>query len=130
MAFFAGVSVISLSIALVFALKGYWMIFPFAGLEVLALGAALYIVADATRRRQVVSITATNVTVEKGRVCRGPDTRVELPRSWTQVGIDRPENARYHRRLWLGSSGRRVEIGEFLTDAEKESLAEQLRRLL
>ena len=37
MAFFIGISVLCMSIATVFALKGYWLIFPFAGLELLAL---------------------------------------------------------------------------------------------
>jgi uncharacterized membrane protein len=36
----------------------------------------------------------------------------------------------YPRRLWIGASGRRVEIGEFLVDDEKAVLAAKLRRWL
>jgi uncharacterized membrane protein len=42
-----------------------------------------------------------------------------------------PAVKRWHpRRLWIGASGRRVEIGEFLIDEEKVALAAQLKRLL
>ncbi|MEJ2575495.1 MAG: DUF2244 domain-containing protein, partial [Gammaproteobacteria bacterium] len=56
MAFLFGTSVVSLSIAGVFAAKGYWMILPFAGLELVGLAVCFYLVASAARRRQVVSI--------------------------------------------------------------------------
>jgi len=36
----------------------------------------------------------------------------------------------YPRRLWIGASGRRVELGEFLVDEEKTELAAELHRLL
>lgn len=130
MAFYVGISVFCLSIATVFALKGYWMIFPFAGLELLALGAGFYVAAHASSRRQVVSINGEQVTVEKGRLRSGPQRRWELPRSWTRVLLEQADDRRDVRRLWLGASGRRVELGEFLTDSEKDGLAHHLRGLL
>jgi uncharacterized membrane protein len=36
----------------------------------------------------------------------------------------------YPRRVWIGASGRRVELGEFLIDDEKANLAAELNRLL
>jgi len=36
----------------------------------------------------------------------------------------------YPRRLWIGASGRRVEIGDFLVDEEKKELAAKLQRWL
>ncbi len=129
-AFFIGISVLLLSIATVFAVKGYWLIFPFAGLELIALGAGLYVAAHATSRRQVVSITADLVTVEKGKLRQGPQSRMDLPRSWTRVLFEHANDQQRSRRLWLGASGRRVEVGEFLTEDEKDGLASYLRRLL
>ena len=130
MAFFAGISVLLLSIATVFAVKGYWMIFPFAGLELIALGAAFYVTAHATSRRQVVSITEDLVTVEKGKLRQGPQSRMDLPRCWTRVAVENADDQRQSRRLWLGASGSRVEVGEFLTDDEKDGLANHLQRLI
>lgn len=130
MAFFTGISVLLLSIATVFALKGYWMIFPFAGLELIALGAGFYVTAHATSRRQVVSITEDLVTVEKGKLRQGPQSRTDLPRCWTRVAFENADDQRQFRRLWLGASGSRVEVGEFLTDDEKDGLASHLRRLI
>lgn len=130
MAFFVGISVLLLSIATVFAVKGYWMIFPFAGLELVALGAGLYVAAHANSRRQVVSITEDLVTVEKGKLRHGPQSRMELPRCWTRVEYECADEQRHPNRLWLGASGRRVEVGEFLAEGEKNGLASHLRRLI
>lgn len=136
MAFMTGISVLLLAIATVFAVKGYWLIFPFAGLELLALGAGFYVVAHAGRRRQIVTITDQLVTVEKGRVKDlggqrgGPDTRTELPRHWTRVELVERRDTWYPPQLWLGAAGGRVEVGEFLCEEEKTSLAAQLRRLI
>ena len=136
MAFLAGTSVVSLSIAGVFAAKGYWMIFPFAGLELFALGAAFYVVANAARRRQVGSITASQVTVEKGKVRRGahsggPQSSEAFPRNWTRVEIVGEDGGTHPRsRLWVGAFGRRVELAEFLVEEEKQSLARQLKDLI
>jgi uncharacterized membrane protein len=136
MAFLIGTSVVSLSIAAVFAAKGYWMIFPFAGLELLALGAAFFVVASAARRREVVSITASSVTVEKGRVRSraghgGPLSKAEFPRNWTRVEIvDEGDGVPARSRLWVGAYGRRVELADFLVDGEKRRLARQLSELI
>ena len=135
MAFLLGTSVVTLSIALVFALKGYWMIFPFAGLELAALAVCFYLVANSARRREVVSITDALVTVEKGELRRGnerggPDSREEFPRCWTRVELSESTQSRHTRRLWIGAYGRRVELAEFLPDHEKQGLEQQLKKLI
>jgi uncharacterized membrane protein len=136
MAFLFGTSVVSLSIAGVFAAKGYWMILPFAGLELVGLAVCFYLVASAARRRQVVSITEAQVTVEKGKVRRGPgfggpQSRAAFPRSWTRVEMAAGEAGQQQpSRLWVGASGRRVELAEFLVEEEKRRLAGQLRDLI
>jgi uncharacterized membrane protein len=55
--------VVSFGIAIAFALKGAWLILPFAGLEMLVLGAALYVVARRGCRWQTVSIQGDQVEV-------------------------------------------------------------------
>jgi uncharacterized membrane protein len=93
-------------------------------------------VSHAACRCEVVSIGESMVTVEKGRdrgrdIDRGgPQQCTEFARGWVRVELSRRANHWYPRRLWIGASGKRVEIGEFLVDDEKAELAAELHRLL
>ncbi|MGD1982528.1 MAG: DUF2244 domain-containing protein [Chromatiaceae bacterium] len=136
MVFLGAIAVPLVIVSGVLAARGFWMILPFAGLEIAVLFGCMYLVSHACRRRQVVSVGGNTVTVEKGRergrhaASGGPDLRVEFAREWARVELA-PAVKRWHpRRLWIGASGRRVEIGEFLIDEEKAALAAQLKRLL
>lgn len=134
--FLAAISVPLLLVSVVLAMRGYWLILPFAGLELAALFACIYVVSHAATRCEVVSIGESIVTVEKGRdrgrcaEAGGPDERTEFARGWVRVELSRQATHWYPRRLWIGASGRRVELGEFLVDDEKEELATELHRLL
>lgn len=118
-----------------FAIQGFWMILPFAGLELAALAWATYVVADAGFRCEVVSLNATHVVVEKGRLRRGaslrggPESRVSLPRAWVKVALEERRDW-YPKRLMLSASGTSIELGVFLAEEEKTELAEQLNGLL
>jgi len=136
MVFLGAIAVPLLLISVVLAARGYWLVLPFAGLELAALFACLYVVAHAACRCEVVSIGESVVTVEKGRD-RGrgpeqvdPEQRTQFARGWVRVELSREQSHWYPRRLWIGASGRRVEIGEFLVDEEKTELAAELHRLL
>ncbi|MCB1802938.1 MAG: DUF2244 domain-containing protein [Gammaproteobacteria bacterium] len=136
MLFLAAISVPLLLIAVVLATRGFWLVLPFAGLELLALYAAMYVVSHAARRCEVVSIGERLVTVEKGRDrgrcgdSGGPQERIEFARGWVRVELSRARSRWYPQKLWLGASGRRVEIAEFLAEDEKVELAAELNRLL
>jgi len=136
MIFLAAIAVPLLLISLVLAAKGFWPILPFAGLELAALFASLYLVSHAARRCEVVSISESLVRVEKGRDrgrCPGkggPEQCVEFARGWVRVELMKSRDRCYPRRLWIGASGRRVEVGGFLADEEKAALAAQLQRML
>lgn len=136
MMFLGAIAVPLLLISLVMAIQGFWLILPFAGLELAALYVSIYVVSHASRRCEVVSISGSLVTVEKGRDrgrCAdggGPEEHAEFARGWVQVELSGTAGTWYPRRLWIGTSGRRVELGEFLVDDEKVTLAAELRRLL
>jgi uncharacterized membrane protein len=136
MMFLGAIAVPLLLVSVVLAAKGYWLILPFAGIELAALFASLYLVSHAACRCQVVSIGESVVTVEKGRDRGyGPELvrseeRAQFARGWVRVELSRKSNDWYPRRLWIGASGRRVELGEFLVDEEKTELAAELHRLL
>lgn len=134
--FFAVIALLSLAVALAFTLQGYWPILPFAGLELVALGVAMYVVAHSGRRRQMITITAERVQVEKGRLRSGsnagggPDSCHEFPRAWARVDLVKPGKGWYPSRLTVGTSGSTVPVGEFLTDEEREELKARLDELL
>lgn len=136
MAFLGAVAVPMMLISVVLAVKGYWMVLPFAGAEFVALYAGLYVVSHAARRCEVVSVSDTRVTVEKGRdrgrcgTRGGPQERTDFARAWVRIELTAAAGRWSPRRLWLVASGRRVEIGAFLVDAEKSELAAELNRLI
>lgn len=116
--------VVSLVVAIGFTLQGFWPILPFAGLELLVVTVAFYCVGLAGRERQVVRIGVRTVEIEKGR--RLPCTRIEIPRHWARVSLQRTRVAWYPSRLVIRSHGREVVIGEFLTEDERRTLAGDL----
>ncbi len=136
MIFLGAIAVPLLLVSLVLATRGFWLVLPFAGMELAALFAAIYVVSHAAQRCEIVSIGESIVTIEKGRDrgrCPekgGPEQRVEFARGWVKVELSASTGRWYPKKLWIGASGRRVEIAEFLVDEEKTKLAAELRRLL
>ena len=60
------IAVPSLGAALGFTLLGAWPILPFAGLEIAALGAALYYVNWKLQYRHVITLSDDSVCIDKG----------------------------------------------------------------
>ena len=110
------------------ALVGTWMILPFAGLELAALAGALYLAMRSNRYREVVTIDARSVSVEKGY--GKPEQRWQVPVAWAQVRLcaDGPRTAR--RRLLLRAAGTECEVGRCLPEHERIALAQRLRSIL
>jgi len=123
---FSGISLVSLVIALGFLAQGYWMILPFAGLELALLGTALYLTAWDGALREVISIRGGEVAVQKGY--RQPEYTQVFPRGWVRVELTRPSRRGHPTRLVLRSHGKEVEVGGCLNESERCRLAEDLRR--
>ena len=120
--------VVALAVGLFFAIQGLWLILPFSGLEMLALGSALYLVSRSTHRRQVITLDKSKVRVEKGVYhC---DQSWEFNAAWVRLNYRITGKASSRRKLELGSHGRYVEVGEFLTNIEKDALAFQLKECI
>ena len=118
----------TLGIAAGFFARGFILILPFAGLELLALGIALYVSARRGGIREVITVTNETVRVETGR--SAPEQSHEFRRPWSQVVLQRSWNNWYPSRLLIRSHGRSVEIGRFLNEGERNSLAGQLRKMI
>ena len=122
---YCAISGVSLAIAGYFWIHGLTLVLPFSGLELLALGAALYITAWRGGAREVITITDDSVYVETGRA--GPVRRHDFQRYWTKVVLQRPWVAWHPSRLLLCSHGREIEVGRFLNEEERRGLAVILR---
>jgi uncharacterized membrane protein len=123
-------AVVALGIAAVFAARGYWPILPFAGLELVALGAALWVTQRRNRYREVLSFTESVIRIEFGVVGQGAYATAELPRAWTKVSVSTGPYRTSPTRLGLDYCGQRITIGRCLTDEERERLAMRIRELL
>lgn len=125
---FAFIATVSLVIATGFVWVGAWPIFPIAGVEILLLGWALKANRRACRRREVVEIDDHYVRVGVGY--RSPEQVCSFERAWTHVWV-LPSPASNHRdRLLLRCAGKQIELGSFLTDEERSTLAVTLKRLI
>ncbi|NKC15708.1 MAG: DUF2244 domain-containing protein [Gammaproteobacteria bacterium] len=123
--FFIGMACTPFAVAISFAVMGFWPILPFAGIEVAALAAALYITAQRSEIREVVSVYRNHIEIERGR--KTPEQHWEIQRAWAQVKLQRNGSPHYPSRLVIRSHGREIELGRFLVEEERCRLARQLR---
>lgn len=123
--FFGGMCVVSFGIAGILTLFGLWLIWPFAGLEMAALGAGLLASLRDNGYREVVSVYDNRIEVEAGR--NEPERRWEFPRLLTQVRLSPGAYRNSPSRLLLTRHGHGCELGRCLTDEERAKVAERLK---
>jgi uncharacterized membrane protein len=126
--FYVSILTASLTIAGAFAMAGFWPILPFAGLELLLLGAALCASLRRGRMREYIGISEHDVIVAGSRNGRAEEYR--FARAWTRVELQPGAVPAWPSRLWLGSMGRRVEVGAFLTEGERRGLKIRLSQVI
>jgi uncharacterized membrane protein len=125
--FFGLVCFVTLGIASIATLLGFWPILPFAGAEMLLLGWALRANMQRRFERETIDITEAEVIVEDAKAT---PRRVVFPRHWARVKIRRPKSPLHRGRLVIESHGRGREVGKFLTEEERRHLAAELQRLI
>jgi uncharacterized membrane protein len=126
--FFGSACIVPCGVAAWLALRGFWPILPFAGLEMALLGWALHTSLARRCHRQTITVTEADVRVD---TCdRAHRQRVVFPRHWAQVKLRRPVARLYPSRLTIESHGRQCELGSFLTEEERRGLALRLQRLI
>jgi len=124
----AGISAVSLAIAIGFTLVGAWPILPFAGLELSCLGAALYYANWKQHYRHVIQLDADEVRIDKGHY--------RPRRSWVIARADAAIALQPERHPWDGPEiylfdrHHRVRVGEFLNRDDALKLQTLLRRNL
>jgi len=122
---FLGLVIINLGIALRLAWLGFWMILPFAVLDILAVMLVVYLMDR--RSYYVEKIRITEDQLEIQHIQKGRDCDWQFPLYFARVELREPQHRWYPHRLLLGSSGEWVEVGSCLTDDERIRLAKELR---
>jgi uncharacterized membrane protein len=117
-------AVVELLIGVAFFGAGMTLVLPFSGLEVMVLAAVFYHCLLRGTRREEVCVEPEQVVVRRGRQ-NIEDERL-FARPWLRVELVRGEGW-YPSRLTLRSHGQEMEIGDFLTEEERQRLARDLR---
>jgi uncharacterized membrane protein len=132
--FLGSLSALALTVAMVCVFMGFWPVLPFAGAELMAVTAAVWVSLRRNLYREVVSIADDRVRIEFGLAGvqgeGGARSNVEFLRPWVRVMVEPGHRRHDPGRLLLCSSGQRVEIGRCLTEEERVALAARLKQLL
>lgn len=126
--FYLLVCAFTLVINIGFILAGAWLVLPFAGLELLALGLAQWFVLKLAEQTEVITIKGDDIHVfyKDHKVSK----EWQFHRYWTRVVLSRDIKSWYPNKLFIRSHGRSVEIGSCLTDQERETLSLDLKKIL
>ena len=123
-AFYLSLSAWSLAIAGAFWWHGATLVMPYAGIEILAVGAALLLYARHAGDRERLILTPGRLSVEC-TVGRRTD-QVDFAPAWVRV-----EPAHGDRSLIeLSGEGKRIAIGRFVRPELRRALADELRATL
>jgi len=120
---FMGLAALTLSIALVFVLLGYWLVLPFAGLECAGLCLAYIWLAKQRGDYEYIKLLHDDIHVEQS--FSGKVTRSSFNRYWVQLNV--VDSGRGRLSVFLRSHGNQTEIGRLLTIEEKKQLIEQIK---
>jgi uncharacterized membrane protein len=101
-----------LAIAVIFALLGAWLILPFAGAEMLALGAGLHYANRKQQFQQVITVSEDSVCIDQGR--RTPSERWEFSRQNSGLTITNEQHPWDGPALCVHDRNDRVTLGDFL----------------
>ena len=112
------------AIAGVFAWRGFWLVLAFAGLDMMALGwGFLHYARHATDCEQIV-LSEGMLTVERCECSRVE--RTSLNPLWTRVRLP----TRASPLIALSCAGQTIEVGDFVSDAMRRQVGEELRQAL
>jgi uncharacterized membrane protein len=115
-----------LTIAVVFALLGAWLILPFAGVALLALGTVLYRVNWEQQYRHVITFSDDSVWIDKGHYA--PSQRWRFPRHSTGLTITPERHPWDGPELCVHDRNESVTLGEFLNREDSLKLIDLLQR--
>lgn len=119
---FAALALLVLAIGAGFAIAGAWLVLPFAGLEVLLLGAAFVMYARHAADYERIELESGRLTVEVAEAQSTARHQVEARRAQVCLQSD--------ARVLLRGAEEELEIGRHLDAASRAELAAELQKRL
>lgn len=124
---FRSLAALCFAVAAGFAFMGYWLILPFAGLEIGLLAWAFETLRNHEGDYETLTIAGDVVVLER-HVGKHAERR-EMNRQWARVVCDcRAPGRNCH--VSVSSHGRATEVGQYLSDEARLQLAATLRSKL
>ncbi len=115
---------VTLGLAGLLALMGYWPILLVAALQLVLVSWIFIRVWKNAWIFEEILIDADQISIVRQRYRKR--TRVCLASAWATIRLEQPAVSWYARKLILRCRGQQVELGAFLTEDEKLSLAKHL----
>jgi uncharacterized membrane protein len=116
--------VITLVIATGFLLAGFWLVLPFAGLELLLVGTAFVIYARHAADYEMIELQPNQLTLVM--VDGTKLTQLEWSPQWAKLSY----NGKYKAPLLFSHRGQQVKIGKFIAEKDKSALHRELKAAL
>ena len=127
-----GLALMVVLIALGFMHIGAWLVFPFAGLELLAIAYAFYYMHAHSADFERITIDDESVIVEKKDLKQLTTTRFQ--RYWAQVSVRKivgESQLGGQNGLFINSHGNEVEFGKkYINDEQRLLLAREIKQKL
>ena len=120
------IAVPSLGIAIAFAWFGAWPILPFAGLELTALGCALYYVNWKLQYRHVITLSEDRLRIDKGFYA--PQRSWQFQRDTAGLAVTPEKHPWDGPSIRLHNQSESVSVGEFLNREDCLQLLALLRQ--
>ncbi|MDG1065215.1 MAG: DUF2244 domain-containing protein [Luminiphilus sp.] len=124
----AAVAVPSLGAAIGFAFLGAWPILPFAGAELISLGAALYYVNWKLQYRHVITLDQNSVQIDIGHYA--PRRSWHFNREESSLAVTPEQHPWEGPKLAIHNREQTVEIGTFLNREDRLLLLSLVRKEL
>lgn len=117
--FFGFLSVICLTFAIGFFILGATLILPFAGLEIIVLISVLKVNRDWVNQSEKIYLDKFYLKLKKG------SNEITLDRFLSKFSVT---DQKTKKRLFVTSGDKKIEIGSFLNDEDKDKLISLLKK--
>ena len=116
--------VITLVIATGFLLAGFWIVLPFAGLELFLVGTAFVIYARHAADYEMIELQPNQLVLVMADGSKL--TQLEWSPQWAKLSY----NGKYKAPLLFSHRGQQVKIGKFIAEKDKSALHRELKAAL
>jgi uncharacterized membrane protein len=121
-------SVIIFLVTLPIALRGGWVVLPFAAIQILALTTSLYLTLRKLNCREVITLRDGQLLLQRGR--NHVETSWVFPESSVNVLVEERGHPMGSPDIDLIAEGHCYHLGEFLNRADRFTLAHTLKNQL